>query len=153
MGRSSTARGAASPRAQSPVPRQGQIAKGGSTIGVSVYGTQIDYVVPGGPAHLSQQLEKDDQILSVDGVTVDFGNVVQCLQGNDTIGSSVRLRVRKTTGQEVRVDLLRVAKASMETLVQIFQKLTLLKQNGHNNEGFERRCTEQRSHACLQELL
>jgi S1-C subfamily serine protease len=132
-----------SPRAQSPVPRQGQIAKGGSTIGVSVYGTQIDYVVPGGPAHLSQKLEKGDEILSVDSVNVDFGNVVQCLQGNDTIGSRVKLRVRKSaTGQEVQVDLVRVDKGSMENLVKIFQKLTLLKQNGHNNEGFESRCVE-----------
>ena len=117
---------------------------GGSTIGISVYGTQIDYVVPGGPAHLSQKLGKGDEILSVDSVNVDFSNVVQCLQGNDTIGSRVKLRVRKSaTGQEVQVDLVRVDKGSMENLVKIFQKLTLLKQNGHNNEGFESRCVEQ----------
>jgi len=126
-------------RSSSPAPRQALVAKGGSTIGLSVYGTQIDYVVPGGPAHLSQKLDKDDEILVVDGVAVDFGNVVGCLQGTDVAGSKVSLRVRKhKTGEVADVQLTRVPKASMENLVFIFQTITQLKQNGHNNEGYER---------------
>ena len=93
-------------RSLSPVPRQALLAKGTSTIGLSVYGTQIDYLVPGGPAHLTQQLDKDDEIISVDGVNVDLGNVVGCLQGTDVPGSRVRLSVRKqSTGQLVKVEL------------------------------------------------
>jgi len=126
-------------RSSSPAPQQALVAKGGSTIGLSVYGTQIDYVVPGGPAHLSQKLDKDDEILVVDGVAVDFGNVVGCLQGTDVVGSKVSLRVRKhKTGEVVDVQITRVPKASMENLVFMFQTITQLKQNGHNNEGYER---------------
>ena len=33
-------------RSSSPAPQQALVAKGGSTIGLSVYGTQIDFVVP-----------------------------------------------------------------------------------------------------------
>lgn len=137
--RHSSAQFGAGQRSSSPAPRQALVSKGGSTIGLSVYGTQIDYLVPGGPAHLCQKLGKDDEILSVDGTDVDFGNVVGCLQGTDAVGSNVWLRVRKQhTGEIVDVQLTRVPKASMENLVRIFQTLTQLKQNGHNNEGYER---------------
>jgi len=114
--------------------------KGSSTIGLSVYGTHVDYVVPGGPAHLSQMLEKGDEICSVDGMAVDMSNVVGCLQGADFVGSTVRLKVLKhVTEQEVDVTLVRVPKSSMENLVRTFQIITLLKQNGHTNEAYEQR--------------
>jgi hypothetical protein len=103
-----------------------------------VAGTKIDFLVPGGPAHFSQKLEKEDEILEVDGVKVNFENVVGCLQGSDMIGSKVRLQVcKQQTGQLVDVELTRVSKTSLENLVRIFQTLTLLKQNGHNNEEYE----------------
>ncbi len=39
-----------------------------TTVGLTLFGSKVDYVVPGGPAHLSQLLEKNDEIIAVDGM-------------------------------------------------------------------------------------
>jgi len=97
-------------------------------------------LVPGGPAHLSQRLAKDDVILAVDGFQVDSSNVLDHLQGSDAIGSKVLLTVRKNvSGENVNVELVRVPMLTIENLVRVFQTLTLLRQNGHNNEEYEQR--------------
>jgi hypothetical protein len=97
-------------------------------------------LVPGGPAHLSKRLEKDDVILAVDGFQVDSSNVVDHLHGSDAIGSKVLLTVRKNvSGAYVNVELVRVPMLNLGNLVLVFQTLTLLKQNGHNTEEYERK--------------
>ncbi len=97
-------------------------------------------MVPGGPAHLSKRLEKDDVILAVDGFQVDSSNVVDHLHGSDAIGSKVLLTVRKNvSGAYVNVELVRVPMLNLGNLVLVFQTLTLLKQNGHNTEEYERK--------------
>jgi hypothetical protein len=85
-------------------------------------------------------LEKDDVILAVDGFQVDSSNVADHLHGSDAIGSKVLLTVRKNvSGAYVNVELVRVPMLTIENLVRVFQTLTLLKQNGHNNEEYERK--------------
>jgi len=118
--------------------RQAIVANGGSTIGLSLFGVFVDYMVPGGPAHLSRCLDKDDKVEAVDGCPVNEGNVVGMLFGSDLPGSKVKLRVKKAdSGKILEVELVRVPKTSLETIVKLFKKITLLKQNGHNNEAYE----------------
>ena len=103
-------------------------------------GTQIAYVVPGGPAHLSQRLGKGDVILAVDGLKVDSSNVADHLQGSDAIGSKVLLTVRQNvSGEYVNVELVRVPMLKFENIVRVLQTLALLKQNAHINEEYERK--------------
>ena len=45
--------------------QKANVSRGSSTVGLSVYGNRVDYVVPGGPAHLSRQLANDDEIVQV----------------------------------------------------------------------------------------
>jgi hypothetical protein len=104
----------------------------------AVYGNRIDYVVPGGPAHLSRQLMPDDEIIEVDGRLVAPSEVPAAIVGSDQVNTSVRLLIRKSdTGLVQQVELVRVARQSMENMVRLFELLTQLKQNGHNNCEFE----------------
>jgi hypothetical protein len=143
------------------------LSNGGSTIGLSLFGCVIDYMVPsfcstaaadtrrhththtrthpfactqvpGGPAHLSNRLDKGDEVVEVDGQPVDASNVVGLLVGSDLAGSKVQIRVRKHDSGKLRdVELIRVPMSWLATVVALFKKLTLLKQNGYNNRGFE----------------
>lgn len=171
---------------QGPAPPVGSkqvaiVSRGSTTVGLSVYGNKVDYVVPGGPAHLSRQLASDDEILEVDGQNVEAQDVPAAILGSDMVNSSVRLLVRKAdTGRTVevrssapgastdckrapcaaflrtsavhmhmmrysvqvmvrvgQVELVRVPKQTMENMVRLFELLTQLKQNGHNNSEFE----------------
>lgn len=115
-----------------------KISRGRTTVGLSVYGTFVDYVVPGGPAQLCQQLQKKDEIIMVDGRSIDQDNLTEAILGNDQVNTTVKLTVRKAdSGRVIDVDLVRVSKQSMENMVRLFELLTVLKQNGHNNEDFE----------------
>ena len=76
--------------------------------------------------------------MEVDGQPADASNVVGLLVGSDNAGSKVQIRVRKhDTGQLRDVELVRVPMSSLDSIVALFKKLTLLKQNGHNNEIYE----------------
>jgi len=129
------------PSTQGSVKTTGQSAKiglGSTTVGLSLFGNKVDYMLPGGPAQLSQKLDKHDEIVEVDGVRVQEQEITQMLVGEDA-NSTLRLKVRKAhTGQMISVELPRVPKRSMEGMVRLFELLTQLKQNGHNNEGVER---------------
>jgi len=160
------------------------VSRGKTTVGLSVYGNKVDYVVPGGPAHLSRQLASEDEILEVDGKGVEAQDVPSAIVGGDVVNSSVKLLVRKAdTGREVQVrvhpppqrdpaqtssmylavhfcvharaivynmrygaqvivcilqvEIARVPKHTMENMVRLFELLTQLKQNGHNNAEYE----------------
>eukprot|EP00282_Hemiselmis_andersenii_P011364 CAMPEP_0114118918 /NCGR_PEP_ID=MMETSP0043_2-20121206/5837_1 /TAXON_ID=464988 /ORGANISM="Hemiselmis andersenii, Strain CCMP644" /LENGTH=385 /DNA_ID=CAMNT_0001211437 /DNA_START=12 /DNA_END=1166 /DNA_ORIENTATION=- len=115
-----------------------KISHGRTTVGLSLYGTRVDYVVPGGPAQLSRQLGKHDEILMVDGRDVSQETLTEAIVGTDQVHTTVKLLVRKAdSGRVVEVELMRVSKQSMENMVRLFELLTVLKQNGHNNEEFE----------------
>jgi len=76
--------------------------------------------------------------VEVDGQPVDASNVVGLLVGSDLAGSKVQIRVRKHDSGKLRdVELIRVPMSWLATVVALFKKLTLLKQNGYNNRGFE----------------
>ena len=76
--------------------------------------------------------------MEVDGQPVDASNVVGLLVGSDLAGSKVQIRVRKHDSGKLRdVELIRVPMSWLATVVALFKKLTLLKQNGYNNRGFE----------------
>ena len=80
------------------------VSRGKTTVGLSVYGNKVDYVVPGGPAHLSRQLASEDEILEVDGKSVEAQDVPSAIVGADVVNSSVKLLVRKAdTGRQVEV--------------------------------------------------
>jgi len=108
-------------------------------VGLSVYGNRVDYVVPGGPAHLSRQLAAEDEIVQVDGKAVSDAEVPAAIVGSDLANSTVQLLVRKAdTGRVITVELVRVPKESMANMVRLFEMLTQIKQNGHNNAEFEK---------------
>lgn len=53
--------------------------------------------------------------------------------------SLVHVQVRKAdTGRVMQVELVRVPKESMANMVRLFEMLTQIKQNGHNNAEFEK---------------
>ena len=84
------------------------------------------------------ELDRDDEVVEVDGQPADASNVVGLLVGSDHAGSKVQIRVRKhDTGKLRDVELVRVPMSSLESIVALFKKLTLLKQNGYNNESYE----------------
>lgn len=67
-----------------------------TTIGLSLYGTQIESLLPRGPAHLSQQLDQNDEILEVDGQPVNQYDIAQAIIGSDLVNTTVKLTVRKS---------------------------------------------------------
>mmetsp|Transcript_59570 Transcript_59570/g.140923 ORF Transcript_59570/g.140923 Transcript_59570/m.140923 type:complete len:2166 (+) Transcript_59570:95-6592(+) len=117
----------------------GKSVQAKSTVGISVYGTVIDYLVPGGPAHLTQRLAKDDEIVEVEGNRVTAENVTGLIRGSDQVNTTLRLKVLKAaSGQVHEVEIVRVSKASIASMVHLFELLTALKQNGANIEPLER---------------
>ncbi len=125
--------------AASPATMVAHVSRSNTTVGISVYGTAVDLVVPGGPAALSGQLEKHDEIMEVDGRPVTQETLTAAIVGTDIVHTTVTLTVRKArTGQIAQVELMRVGKKGIESMVELFGLLTKLKQNGHNNAEFER---------------
>lgn len=102
-------RGAGCSNGQAPAQLAGSeqaalVSRAKTTVGLSVYGNKVDYVVPGGPAHLSRKLASDDEILEVDGKSVEAQDVPLAIVGADAVNSAVKLLVRKAdTGREVEV--------------------------------------------------
>ena len=81
-----------------------------STLGIVLNGTVIDFMIPGGPAHEEEVLEARDEVLEVDGISVDARTINQALKGSDDIGSMVRLSVLKADdGKRVDVVLKRTS--------------------------------------------
>jgi len=58
-------------------------------------GCKIDNLLVGGPACNSEQLEKGDTLLSIDGIKVTDENIHDLLVGNDTPGAGVDIGVQK----------------------------------------------------------
>lgn len=78
-------------------------------MGLTVYGTKVDYLVPGGPAHLCQQLDKGDEITAVNGIQVGQEDVSDAIIGSDQPGTIVELSIIKANnGALIKVTLPRV---------------------------------------------
>ena len=109
-----------------------------TTVGLTVFGTRVDYLVPGGPAHLCQMLDKGDEITAVNGRPVSQDDVSEAIVGSDQPGTIVELGVVKSgIGALVSVTIPRVLRSTMQNMVNLFQLLTQRKQTGHNNAAHE----------------
>ena len=64
-------------------------------------GCKIDNLLVGGPACNSEQLEKGDTLLSIDGIKVTDENIHDLLVGNDTPGAGVDIGVQKNRSGEL----------------------------------------------------
>ena len=64
-------------------------------------GCKIDNLLIGGPACNSEQLEKGDTILSIDGIKVTDESIHDLLVGNDTPGAGVDIGVQKNRSGEL----------------------------------------------------
>ncbi len=60
-----------------------------------INGRIVDSMVIGGPAYNSQQLNRGDVILKVDGVSVTNENILETMVGCDVPGSIVDLCIAK----------------------------------------------------------
>ncbi|KAJ1483452.1 hypothetical protein T484DRAFT_1895986 [Baffinella frigidus] len=80
-----------------------------ATVGIMLKGTVVDNLLMGGPAFASGLLSRGDVIISVDGQSATSEHVHLLLGGADVPGSPVSIRLRKHSGQEVDVNLKRMA--------------------------------------------
>ena len=121
--------GIANQGSRSPQIYKAQAAPASATLGLRIYqGQRVDYVVPGGPAHLSQMLERNDEIIAVDGMEVYPETMQDAIIGDDVEGSVVTLTVRKQhTGNIFDVQLIRVSKKSLQSMVELLDILEHMK--------------------------
>lgn len=83
-------------------------------------------------------LDKGDEITAVNGEAVSQDDVSEAIIGSDQPGTIVELSVVKAgNGALVKVTIPRVLRSTIQNMVNLFQLLTQLKQNGHNNAGYE----------------
>jgi hypothetical protein len=115
----------------SPAPQESQRSYPQfiTTIGLRIYhGQKVDYVVPGGPAHLSNMLQRNDEVIAVDGMEVFPDTIQDSIVGNDVDGSMVTLTVRKEhTGNIFDVRLERVPKKNLQPMVDLIEQCEILK--------------------------
>jgi hypothetical protein len=70
--------------------------------GMILDGTVIDSMVVGGPAFNTGQLDRGDEILSINRETASEANLHVLLVGSDAPGSSVTVTVRKAAGGAIK---------------------------------------------------
>lgn len=89
--------------------------------------TQIQSVIPGGPAHLSGKIMRGDWIIKVDGIEVDENNIVPRVRGIESLGSPCLLTLKR--GEIVfDVELFRASSENvgdMSALFDLFDDLEL----------------------------
>lgn len=109
-----------------------------TTLGVGLKGVSIDYIIPGGPAHLSEQLEKGDQILTIDRLPVGPDSITRQIVGSDMPGTPVRLEVMKQSSrQTVEVNLIRASIPNMQSAIKVFERILELRLNAESIKGQE----------------
>jgi hypothetical protein len=101
-----------------------------TTVGLLMRNKCVDDVVVGGPAFNSQHIHRGDELVMVNGHTVrpEVDSVSKLITGNDLIGSSVTLRMRKLNGTTVDVDLVRMQHERVVTRRKIHEILQSLRQ-------------------------
>jgi hypothetical protein len=79
----------------------------------------IQGITKGGPAHISGAMRIGDEVIAVDGRFVDDTDVVEALRGEDAIGSTVSLTIRR--GDDTfDVELVRASAAAVRFCEQLF---------------------------------
>eukprot|EP00961_Rhodomonas_salina_P071414 959098-Rhodomonas_salina.2 len=109
-----------------------------STLGIILAGTTIKTIVPWSPAHLSQKLKTNDELLEVNGSPVKESNAKSVLETADGSGQVVRIKARShRTSQVFVAELAAVEITTLQRIHQVFDVLTLAKKNGFVNAKFE----------------
>lgn len=99
-----------------------------STVGLMFVGLTIEDMVVGGPAFNSQELERGDTLLAVDGQVVSEATIAEAILGSDVPGTAVRLTVaRGAHGKRRDVILTRMSTRSIADNVRMFELFTSLK--------------------------
>jgi hypothetical protein len=62
-----------------------------SALGIVLADARVEYTVSGSPAHICGVIERQDEILMVDGVKVTSSSATAALRGDDVVGSVVLL--------------------------------------------------------------
>lgn len=100
-----------------------------STVGLLLTGVVIDTIVIGGPAHAhSNQINRGDKILSVNGVPATADNVLTLLVGEDVPGSHVDVTMtRSKASSAFTVKLTRAATRHMADRCALYELFTKVK--------------------------
>eukprot|EP00960_Hanusia_phi_P007880 225753-Hanusia_phi.AAC.3 len=91
-----------------------------TTLGIILEGTRVSMVVPASPAYRprrGRRVEREDEVVEVDGVGVRKEAVLKQLRGCDEIGSVVKVKFRR--GQSEQVEEVTLVRACMEQVVEL----------------------------------
>jgi len=83
------------------------------TLGFELEGCHVSKIYPGGPAFASRQIAEGDLIIEVDGRPATLQNIVGFLIGDDTEGSTCRLRLAKASKTDAVEVLIRRARTDI----------------------------------------
>lgn len=83
------------------------------TLGFELEGCSVQKIFPGGPAFASRQIAEGDTIVEVDGKPATAQNIVGCIIGDDTEGSTCRLRLAKASTTHIAEVLIRRARTDV----------------------------------------
>jgi hypothetical protein len=97
------------------------------SVGVALAGTRISGLMPFGPAYQSGRLDVGDDVVSIDGVDVSPGTVVNAMTGE--LESDIQIQVRKKHGEIRIVDLVRTSSAKLLIAHNLAQHLHTLYKN------------------------
>ena len=130
-----------------------------TSLGIGLRGLLVDYIIPGGPAHLSEQLEKGDQIVTIDRTPVGPDTITKQIMGNDMPGTPIRLEViKQSSGKTVEITLVRANLQAMQSAIKVFERVLELRLNAASTRAqeeayFPNRRTTQRILEQLEEAL
>ena len=100
-----------------------------TTTGIVFNGLVVQNMIVGSPAYTCAELDKGDEIRSVDGVSVTPSTLAQAMIGPDLIGSEVTLTVMKKKTQAKReITLVRMARETLADYVHMFSLFTAVKE-------------------------
>ena len=98
-----------------------------STVGLMVKHTTIDNMMFGGPAFLSKQFQKGDEVIAIDSEKATTDNIIALLIGSDEPGSKVTITCRRNFVQTWDTTLVRARTTELVDLRAIFALFTKLK--------------------------
>ena len=100
-----------------------------TTTGIVFNGLVVQNMIVGSPAYTCAELDKGDEIRSVDGVSVTPSTLAKAMIGPDLIGSEVTLTVMKKKTQAKReITLVRMARETLADYVHMFSLFTAVKE-------------------------
>lgn len=109
------------------------------TLGFELEGCSVQKIFPGGPAFASRQIAEGDTIVEVDGKPATAQNIVGCIIGDDTEGSTCRLRLSKASTTHIAEVLIRRARTDVVQEQELaFDYLSELKNHAVSSGDDER---------------